>query len=84
MARKKTTNEPVDFEQALRDLEALVERLEAGDLTLEQSLNEFERGVALTRRCQQALSDAEQRVKILTEQGQELDFDLEANDDVGG
>jgi exodeoxyribonuclease VII small subunit len=84
VARKKTTNEPVDFEQALRDLEALVERLEAGDLTLEQSLNEFERGVALTRRCQQALSDAEQRVKILTEQGQELDFDLEANDDVGG
>jgi exodeoxyribonuclease VII small subunit len=82
--RKKTTNEPVDFEQALRDLEALVERLEAGDLTLEQSLNEFERGVALTRRCQQALSDAEQRVKILTEQGQELDFDPEANDDVGG
>jgi exodeoxyribonuclease VII small subunit len=84
VARKKTTNEPVDFEQALRDLEALVERLEAGDLTLEQSLNEFERGVALTRRCQQALSDAEQRVKILTEQGQELDFDPEANDDVGG
>ncbi|MGD8643875.1 MAG: exodeoxyribonuclease VII small subunit [Chromatiales bacterium] len=84
MARKKTTNEPVDFEQALRDLEALVERLEAGELTLEQSLNEFERGVALTRRCQQALSDAEQRVKILTEQGQELDFDPEANDDVGG
>jgi exodeoxyribonuclease VII small subunit len=84
VARKKTTNEPVDFEQALRDLEALVERLEAGELTLEQSLNEFERGVALTRRCQQALSDAEQRVKILTEQGQELDFDPEANDDVGG
>jgi exodeoxyribonuclease VII small subunit len=84
VARKKTTNEPVDFEQALRDLEALVERLEAGELTLEQSLNEFERGVELTRRCQQALSDAEQRVKILTEQGQELDFDLEANDDVGG
>jgi exodeoxyribonuclease VII small subunit len=82
--RKKTTNEPVDFEQALRDLEALVERLEAGELTLEQSLNEFERGVELTRRCQQALSDAEQRVKILTEQGQESDFNPEANDDVGG
>jgi exodeoxyribonuclease VII small subunit len=81
--RKKTTNEPVDFEQALRDLEALVERLEGGELTLEQSLNEFERGVELTRRCQQALSDAEQRVKILTEQGQESDFDPEASDDVG-
>lgn len=84
MPRKKTTNEPVDFEQALRDLEALVERLEAGELTLEQSLTEFERGVELTRRCQQALTDAEQRVKILTEQGQESDFDPEASDDVGG
>lgn len=56
----------LDFEQALEALEALVGRLEAGDQPLEQSLADFERGVALTRRCQAALRAAEQKVEILT------------------
>jgi exodeoxyribonuclease VII small subunit len=59
------TNKPVDFETAMRDLEAIVERLERGDLPLEQSLAEFERGILLTRTCQTALKDAEQKVEIL-------------------
>jgi len=56
---------PVDFEAALRDLESIVERLEQGDLPLEESLAAFERGVILTRTCQTALKEAEQKVEIL-------------------
>jgi exodeoxyribonuclease VII small subunit len=56
---------PPDFETAMRDLEALVERLEQGDLPLEESLAAFERGVMLTRACQTALKEAEQKVEIL-------------------
>ncbi|MBA2410043.1 MAG: exodeoxyribonuclease VII small subunit [Gammaproteobacteria bacterium] len=66
MARKKT---PVDFEQSLTELESLVERLEQGDLTLEESLKTFERGVALTRALQAALRQAEQKIEILTTRG---------------
>ncbi len=54
-----------DFELAMRDLEALVEQLERGDLPLEESLAAFERGVMLTRTCQVALKEAEQKVEIL-------------------
>jgi exodeoxyribonuclease VII small subunit len=59
-----------DFEANLETLEQLVESLERGDLSLEESLQQFERGVALIRSCQQALEAAEQRVKILTEGSQ--------------
>ena len=58
---------PPAFEEALVELEGIVDALERGDLTLEQSLDAFERGVGLTRTCQQALEKAEQRVRILTE-----------------
>jgi len=54
-----------DFETAMRDLEELVERLEHGDLPLEDSLAAFERGIMLTRACQTALKEAEQKVEIL-------------------
>jgi len=50
----------------MQELEALVERLERGDLPLEESLKLFERGTALTRACQAALQEAEQKVEILT------------------
>tara|TARA_R110001599_G_scaffold217911_2_gene416129 strand:- start:396 stop:704 length:309 start_codon:yes stop_codon:yes gene_type:complete len=65
MAKKKVA---VDFEQSLGDLQKLVERLESGELSLEDSLTAFEQGVALTRDCQQALSQAEQKVQLLVEQ----------------
>ena len=64
MSKKKT--EPASFEEALNELEALVEQMESGDMSLEQSLGAFERGIALTRQCQQALQAAEQKVEILT------------------
>ena len=54
-----------DFEQALGELEKLVERLERGDLPLDEALKTFERGVALTRHCQSALKAAQQKVEIL-------------------
>jgi exodeoxyribonuclease VII small subunit len=56
-----------DFEKSLNDLEQLVEKLEKGDLPLEDALQTFERGVALTRECQQALQRAQSRVEILLE-----------------
>jgi len=58
---------PFDFEQAMADLEAVVARLEQGDVPLEEALQAFERGVALTRACQEALAAAEQKVEILLE-----------------
>ncbi|HEX9802906.1 MAG TPA: exodeoxyribonuclease VII small subunit [Gammaproteobacteria bacterium] len=61
----------IDFEGAMRELEELVERMEQGDLSLEQSLKDFERGVALTRTCQQALQEAEQKVQILMRKDEE-------------
>ena len=66
MSTGKAEKEPkIDFEGAMRDLEELVERLEQGDLPLEESLAAFERGVMLTRNCQTALKEAEQKVEIL-------------------
>ncbi|MGD0501971.1 MAG: exodeoxyribonuclease VII small subunit [Steroidobacteraceae bacterium] len=61
----QTDPKPLDFEAAMRDLEQIVERLEHGDLPLEESLKAFERGIMLTRNCQSALKDAEQKVEIL-------------------
>jgi exodeoxyribonuclease VII small subunit len=55
----------VDFEQALGELEAVVERLEHGELPLEEALKQFERGIELARGCQASLKQAEQKVEIL-------------------
>jgi exodeoxyribonuclease VII small subunit len=58
----------LDFEQSLQQLESLVEAMENGDLGLEESLKAFEKGVALTRACQLALDNAEQRVNLLLQE----------------
>jgi len=61
-----------DFEQSLTELEALVTKLEQGDVPLEEALKTFERGVALTRQCQTALRTAQQKVEVLlTRNGEE-------------
>ncbi len=62
MARNSKTP---DFEQALAELETLVEQLERGDLPLDEALKLFERGVTLTRHCQSSLQAAQQKVEIL-------------------
>lgn len=61
----KAKKQSFDFESALTELESLVERMEQGDLSLEESLRQFETGIMLTRACQQALQEAEQKVEIL-------------------
>ncbi|NIA27668.1 MAG: exodeoxyribonuclease VII small subunit [Desulfobulbaceae bacterium] len=61
MSAKKAVN----LEKALTDLEDLVEELESGDLPLEKAMKKFEEGIKLTRACQAALKDAEQKVEIL-------------------
>ena len=62
MPKKKKTS---DFESDLQELENLVEKMEEGELSLEESLVHFERGIALTRSCQKALTEAEQKIQIL-------------------
>ena len=59
-----------DFEAAIAELEAIVKKLEEGDLALEQSLALYERGVQLSRFCHARLEDAERRIEILNERGQ--------------
>ena len=61
-----TRKRAINFEQSLKQLETLVESLETGNLNLDESLKSFEKGIKITRDCQSALSDAEQRVRILT------------------
>ncbi|MCF7988622.1 MAG: exodeoxyribonuclease VII small subunit [Methylovulum sp.] len=64
MTKKKIT----PFEDSLAELEQLVSQLEQGEISLEESLKSFERGVTLTRICQKALQEAEQKVQILIDQ----------------
>ncbi len=73
MNKQKTQEHPVDFEKSLAELEAVVEKLEHGDLGLEESLRLFESGVKLTRICQGALQVAEQRVEQLLEKNGDLE-----------
>ena len=74
---KKTPN----FEKALTELEALVEDMEQGNLSLEESLKRFEKGIALSSECQQALQNAELKIKQLVEQnGKLLEQDIELDD----
>ena len=77
----------LDFEQALAELESLVERLEHGDLPLDEALKAFERGVALTRHCQASLQAAQQKVEILLKRGgktQVEPFEESADENGGG
>ncbi len=78
MARKKSG---FHFEKALAELESIVSRIEEGELSLEESLAAFEQGVQLTRDCQKALDEAEQKVEILTADAPDRDED-EAEDEL--
>lgn len=78
MTKKKQTG--FDFERALEDLEQLVSAMEEGELSLEDSLQAFEKGIKLTRKCQAALKQAEQKVQVLiNEDGDTEELDVEAN-----
>jgi exodeoxyribonuclease VII small subunit len=72
-SRKSDSSKTLNFEAAMQELEALVARMEKGDRSLEESLKDFERGVELTRICQSALRDAEQKVqKLITDNTQNV------------
>ena len=75
-----TAKKSINLEKSLNDLENLVEELESGDLPLEKAMKKFEEGIKLTRNCQAALKEAEQKVEILLKSagGEELeDFDVD-------
>jgi exodeoxyribonuclease VII small subunit len=72
-----------EFEQALAELEGLVERLERGDLPLEEALKTFERGVELTRHCQGSLKAAQQKVEILLKRGSSAEIEPFRPEDEG-
>ena len=70
MPRKKAAPK-LDFEKSLAKLEQVVEKLESGDQPLEEALKLFEEGIALTRGCQHALKQAEEKITILSQQNEE-------------
>ena len=65
----------INFEASLQELETIVERMEHGELSLEDALKQFEKGIKLTKQCQQALEKAEQKVKILIEKNNSLELE---------
>ena len=75
-------DKPLNLEKSLQDLEALINELEGGELPLEQAMQKFEEGIRLTRNCQAALKDAEQRVEILLKSagGEEALEEFEADE----
>ena len=75
MTVPKAKKNPLSFEQALAELEHLVATMEQGELSLEESLKSFERGVELTRTCQQALKEAEQKIEILTQKSSDAELE---------
>ncbi len=80
-AKTQTTHPVAEFEQSLDELEKLVERMEHGDLSLDDSLKSFERGIHLYRNCQTALEQAELKVKLLldpTDPDSAVDFEPDA------
>ena len=76
MSKKSTTiPKSTKFEDALGELEALIENLEGGEQSLEESLVQFERGMKLSKFCQQSLTDAEKKIQILmADKGEESDL----------
>ena len=79
MTKKKQAS--FDFEKALEELEELVSSMEDGKLSLEDSLQAFEKGIKLTRECQAALKKAEQKVQVLiNEKGDTEELEFEDNE----
>lgn len=72
----------IHFEQSITELEEIVRQLEKGELTLEESLKQFEKGISLARHCQNALNQAEQKIETLTttDSNFELNSDEQASD----
>lgn len=84
MSKKATKNaNNNDFESSVKELEKIINNMESGKLSLEDSLKSFEQGIALTNHCRSLLSNAEQKVQILMQEQEEQfeDFELESDID---
>jgi len=77
--KKDSPTTAVNYEAAITELEAIVNQMESGNLPLEQSLSSYKRGAELIKLCQQALTEAEQQVRILSEGNQLIPFIQEEN-----
>lgn len=77
--KKNSPTTAVNYEAAITELEAIVNQMESGNLPLEQSLSSYKRGAELIKLCQQALTEAEQQVRILSEGNQLIPFIQEEN-----
>lgn len=80
MSKKAKSTEKIDFEKSLAELEKIVNDLESGALTLDESIAAFERGIELSKLCQKKLVAAEERVKKLIEKS-DTEFEFEAFDE---
>ena len=77
---KKDAASPIDFEKTLAKLESVIAKLETGELSLEESIRQFEQGTALLKDCNKVLNEAEQKVKILSQKNREFQLeDFEEN-----
>tara|TARA_Y100000766_G_C18320039_1_gene325116 strand:- start:281 stop:499 length:219 start_codon:yes stop_codon:yes gene_type:complete len=70
-----TKKDTVNFETSLKKLEKIIEKLEDGDISLEDSVKSFEEGIGLVKECQKQLSQAELKVKKLLDNGDTVDLD---------
>ncbi|MDP1574262.1 MAG: exodeoxyribonuclease VII small subunit [Coxiellaceae bacterium] len=67
ISRKNNISNAIDFEASLKQLNSLIEKMESGNLSLNESLSCFEEGVNLIKQCQGALTEAEQKIELITE-----------------
>jgi exodeoxyribonuclease VII small subunit len=78
----KKNSDPFNFEEAMKELEAIVNNMEQGEFNLEESIKQFEYGVGLTKKCQEALREAEQKVSQLSsnnDDGELAPFTIQSN-----
>ena len=68
-------SKPIHFEKSMIELQDIVSQLEKGDLTLEDSLKQFEKGITLARKCQDVLTQAEQKIELLSAMKTPLESD---------
>lgn len=81
---KTTKKKAPHFEKDLAELESIVKKMETGDLSLDDALKEFEKGVSIARTCQKTLNDAEQRIEVLKEEGEKIIsavYDIDESED---
>ena len=85
MDKKKIVKTKRDFEESLKELEKIAEKLEGGDLGLDSAIAEYEKGIALAKFCHEKLEEAEKKIIILQkgEKGETAGKKIKVDDDTG-